>query len=68
MDLQATVSDFVHQARALCHRLSTPEGETLTAIDLHVLRAQLYLLNNEVVTLQHLQKVPPKEADPSEDP
>ena len=61
MDLQASINDFVYRARELCHRLRSPESGTLTAVDLHVLRAQLHLLNNEVVTLQHLQKVQSKE-------
>ena len=66
MDLPDTVDDFVNRGRELCHRLRSPESGTLTAIHLQVLRAQLHLLNNEVVTLQHLQKVQSKEPDPSE--
>ena len=65
MDLRDAVNDFVNRGRELCHRLRSPESGTLTAIDLHVLRAQLHLLSNEVVTLQHLQKVQSKEPDPS---
>jgi hypothetical protein len=66
MDLRDTINDFVNRGRELCHRLRSPESDTLTAIDLHVLRAQLYLVNNEIVTLQHLQKVQSKEPDASE--
>lgn len=65
MDLRATVSDFVNRGRVLCHRLHSSEGDTLTAVDLHVLRAQLYLLNTELVSLQDRQKVHSKEPDPS---
>lgn len=66
MDLQATINDFVNRSRELCHRLRSPESGTVTVVDLHVLRAQLHLLTNEVVTLQHLQKVQSKEPEPSE--
>jgi len=61
MDLRRAVSDFVNQGRELCHRLRSPESRTLTAVDLHVLRAQVHLISNEIVTLQHLQKVQSKE-------
>ena len=49
----------------LCHRLRTPEGGTLTAVDLHVLRAQLHLPNTEMVNLQDSQKTRSKNPDDS---
>ena len=66
MDLRRTLSDFVNQAKELSRRLHSSEAPTLTAIDLQVLRSQLHLLNNDVVSLQDRQKVQSQEPDPSE--
>ena len=65
MDLRRSVTAFVNQGRELCHRLRSPESGTLTAVDLHVLRAQLHLLNTEIVNLEDGQKVRSKNPDDS---
>jgi CheY-like chemotaxis protein len=54
MDLRRATSEFVTQGRALLTRLRSIEGNTLTGVDLHVLRTQLYLLDCEVSNRQHL--------------
>jgi CheY-like chemotaxis protein len=54
MDLRCATSEFVTQGRDLLKRLRSIEGDTLTGIDLHVLRTQLYLLEGEVSNRQHL--------------
>ena len=66
MDLRRTLSEYVHRENDLYHRLRSSEAETLTAVDLHVLKAQLYLLNCEVDKLRTLQKTESKQADSSE--
>ncbi len=42
MDLRRATSEFVTQGRELLKRLRSIEGDTLTGVDLQVLRTQLY--------------------------
>ena len=51
-DLPRAISEFVVQARNLCRRMQSSERTMVTAVDLHVLRTQLYLLEQEVINLQ----------------
>ena len=66
MDLRAAISDFVNRGKELCHRLRSPESSTVTAVDLHVLKAQMHLLNSEIVSLQTRQNVHTKKFESSE--
>jgi CheY-like chemotaxis protein len=63
MDLRRATSEFVTQGRELYKRLCSIEGDALTAVDLHVLRVQLQLLDRESRTRQHtlsrLEHIPP---------
>ena len=48
MDLRAAIRNFVEHGRDLYQRLHSQEGDTVTGVDLHVLQAQLYEIDNEV--------------------
>lgn len=48
MDLRASIRDFVTRARELGVQLRSVEASTLTAVDLHILEVQLYLLEKDV--------------------
>jgi hypothetical protein len=63
MDLRRDISEYLHRGNELCHRLRSSEAETLTAVDVHALKAQLYLLNYELDNLRKLQQTTSKKAD-----
>jgi len=48
MELRHAIGEFVDHGRELLDRLrSAEEGPTATAVDLHILRVQLFLLDHE---------------------
>ena len=51
MDASRAISEFVWMSRNL-FRLLQAEGESLSKLDLHVLRTQLHILQTEVVSLE----------------
>jgi hypothetical protein len=53
-DIRRTVSDFVAEAIHLCQRLLFSDRIRLNAMDLHILRAQLQVLDAEAANLEHL--------------
>ena len=64
-DIRRAVNEFVTQGKELCQRMRSSEKQMLTRVDLHVLRAQLHLVDSEAINLQNLQKVWSKDPDPS---
>jgi hypothetical protein len=64
MDLRRAIGEYVNQGRELLTRLRSPEeGPTVTRVDLHILRVQLFLLDHEVANMQQIKKPPtPPEA------
>ena len=56
MDLRSATNDLVNQTRAYLERPRSNEGESLTEVDLQVLRIQLRLLENEVSNRQYMIK------------
>jgi hypothetical protein len=64
MDLRRAIGEYVTQGRELLERLRSPEERpTVTAVDLHMLRVQLFLLDHEAANLQELRRPPlPSEA------
>jgi hypothetical protein len=64
MDLRRAVGEYVTQGRELLKRLRSPEeGPTLTDVDLHILRVQLFLLDHAVSNMQQLKRPPPDAAN-----
>jgi hypothetical protein len=63
MDIRRAVSEFVAQSMDLLSRIRSYEGEMLTAMDLHVLRVQLHLLDYEAAHRQHVNT--PSHQEPS---
>jgi len=63
MDIRRAISEYFHRGTDLYHQLRSAEGETLTAIDLHVLKAQLFILSHEVDRLRELQQTWSKKAE-----
>jgi len=53
-DIRRTVSDFVAEAKSLCQRMLLSDRIRLNAMDLHVLRAQLKVLDAEAANLEYL--------------
>lgn len=48
MDLRRAIGEYVTQGRELLTRLRSPEeGPTVTGVDLHILRVQLFMLDHE---------------------
>ena len=54
MTLEGAVSDFVAEAKSLCQRMLFSDRIRLNATDLHVLRAQLKVLDAEAANLEYL--------------
>ena len=60
MDLRHTIGEYVTQGRELLERLRSPEeGPTVTAVDLHILRVQMSLIDNVAANLQELIRQQP---------
>ena len=53
-DIRRMVSDFVAEAKSLCERMLLSDRMKLNAMDLHVLRAQLKVLDAEAANLEYL--------------
>lgn len=65
MDLRRAVGEYLSQGRELLYRLRSPEeGPTVTPVDLHILRVQLFLLDHEAANMQqrHMQSSPTEPA------
>ena len=54
MDISRAVDEFVALGRGLYRRLQA-EGETLSKVDLHILGAQLHVLQTETTRLKNQQ-------------
>jgi len=65
MDLGDAINELVTQGEDVLGRLRSPEGRTVTDMDLHILRALLQLLDNEVVYMQHMRAKNTKPDDPT---
>lgn len=57
MDLRRTINDFVHECKYLGTRLQSKEQESVTEVDLVMLRAQLFLLDTAASNLQELKRL-----------
>jgi hypothetical protein len=55
MDLGEAINEIVTKGQDLLNRLRSPEGRTVTDMDLHILRVQLQLLDSEVVYMQQMR-------------
>jgi hypothetical protein len=53
-DIRNIVTELVAQGKELLQRMRSPERLMLNAVDLHVLRAQLQILDDEAANLEHL--------------
>ena len=53
-DIRRALSDFVAEAKGLCERMLLSDRMKLNAMDLHVLRAQLKVLDAEASNLEYL--------------
>ena len=57
MDLRRAIGEYVIQGRELLYRLRSPEeGPTVTPVDLHILRVQLFLLDHEAANMQQMHR------------
>ena len=56
MDVRRATSEFVVKGAELFHLIKA-EGDDLTAIDLHMLRTQLQVLDIEAANLQTLKEL-----------
>lgn len=57
MDLRHAIGEHVTEGRELLERLrSTEEGSTATDMDLHILRVQLFLLDNLAANMLELRR------------
>ena len=65
MEIRRAISEYFHRGTDLYHQLRSSEDETLTAVDLYVLKAQLFILNVEVDRLRRLQQTVSQKADSS---
>lgn len=54
MDLRRFWHQFVTESTELLARMRSPEGETLSAVELHILRVQLRLLDNQAQQMQQV--------------
>ena len=66
MDLRRALGEYVTQGCELLKRLRSPEeGPTVTAVDLHILRVQLFLLDHEAANMQQMNTLsaPPEAAN-----
>ena len=55
MELGEAINELVTQGQDLLDRLRSPEGRTVTDMDLHILRTLLQLLDSEVAHMQHMR-------------
>jgi len=53
-DIRRMVSDFVAEAKSLCERMLLSDRMRLNAMDVHILRAQLKVLDAEAANLEYL--------------
>ena len=56
MDLRRAINEHVRVSRELLHRLRSNERETVTEVDLTILRIQLFLLDCEAANLREFKK------------
>lgn len=55
MDLRRAIGEYVNQGRELLTRLRSPEeGSTVTPVDLHILRVQLFLPDHEAANMEQM--------------
>ena len=60
MDLRHSIGEYVTQGRDLLERLRSPdEGSTVTVVDLHILRVQMFQMDNFAANLQELIRQQP---------
>jgi hypothetical protein len=58
MDLRRAIGEYVTQGCELLKRLrSSEEGPTVTGVDLHILRVQLFLLDHEAANMQQMKRL-----------
>jgi hypothetical protein len=58
MDLRRAIGEYVAEGRDLLLRLrSADEGPTACAVDLHILRVQLYLLDMQASNMEECQRL-----------
>ena len=50
-DIRRAISEFVRQGKELRERMRSSEREMLTDVELHILRAQLFLLESEAISV-----------------
>ena len=68
MDLRPAIGEYVTLGRELLHRLRSPEeGPAVPAVDLHILRVQMFLIDNVVANLQELRRLQSSETTEVDD-
>jgi hypothetical protein len=60
MMIHRTANEFMTQGKELLRRLRSTEGNTLTELEMHMLRVQLHLLDIEVSNRQYMNTPPTK--------
>ena len=65
-DIRKAMSEFVRQGEKLRERMRSSEREILTDVDLHILRAQLFLLESEAISVLGFIRKVNSTADPSD--
>jgi len=65
-DIRKAMSEFVRQGEKLRERMRSSEREILTDVDLHILRAQLFLLESEAIGVLSFIRKENSTADPSD--
>ena len=58
--IHRTAIEFMTQGQELLRRLRSTEGNTLTELEMHMLRVQLHLLDIEVSNRQYMNTPPTK--------
>ena len=67
MDLRHTIGEYVIQGRELFQRLrSSEEGPTATVVDLHILRVEMFLIDNAAANLQEFIRQHPSKTTTTE--
>lgn len=68
MDIRPAIGEYVTLGRELLHRLRSPEeGLTVPAVDLQILRVQMFLIDNVAANLQELKRLQSSETTEVDD-
>ena len=68
MDIRPVIGEYVTLGRELLHRLRSPEeGPAVPAVDLQILRVQMFLIDNIAANLQELKRLQSSETTEVDD-